>query len=98
NKNYGISAKRTLRERYKQFIKTSLTTDIDVSIEITLGLDLNEEKAKTILKHGTYLFVADEIYNSREFLQKLNGVYKASDLSEKLLKKLNSKILLKNNR
>lgn len=87
-KTFGISAKRTLRERYKQFIKTLQTTPIDVSIEITLGLDLSEEKAKTIRQHNTYLFVSDEIYNSRTFLQQIEGVYKASDLSLKLLKKL----------
>jgi hypothetical protein len=36
-RTYGIGAKRTLRERYKQFIKTSHTSKIDVMIEITLG-------------------------------------------------------------
>ncbi len=29
NKTYGIGAKRTLRERYKQFIKTAQMTNID---------------------------------------------------------------------
>ena len=47
-RSYGIGAKRTLRERYKQFIKTSQMSKIDVMIQITLGLDLNEEKAKII--------------------------------------------------
>ena len=74
-KTFGIGAKKTLRERYKQFIKTSLTTQIDVTIEITLGLDLNEAKAQTIRAHGTVLFVAEEVYSSREFLQKMDGVY-----------------------
>jgi hypothetical protein len=32
-KSYGIGAKRTLRERYKQFIKTKLTTKIDFSTD-----------------------------------------------------------------
>ena len=45
-RSYGIGAKRTLRERYKQFIKTAQMSKIDVMIQITLGLDLNEEKAK----------------------------------------------------
>lgn len=40
NRTYGIGAKRTLRERYKQFIKTAQMTEIDVMIEITLGIDL----------------------------------------------------------
>lgn len=87
-KTYGIGAKRTLRERYKQFIKTSLTSNIDVSIEITLGLDLNKEKARTIIQHGTYIFVADEIYKSREFCQTLNEVYSVKDLSMQTLQKL----------
>jgi hypothetical protein len=88
SRTYGIGAKRTLRERYKQFIKTAQMSKIDVMIEITLGLDLNEEKAKTIRNHNVYIFVADEIYNSREFLRKMNGVYSVNDLTLQTLKKL----------
>lgn len=88
NRTYGIGAKRTLRERYKQFIKTAQMSKIDVMIEITLGLDLNEEKAKTILNHNVYIFVADEVYQSREFLRKLDGVYSVKDLNFKILQKL----------
>jgi len=88
NKTYGIGAKRTLRERYKQFIKTSLTSKIDVSIQITIGVDLNEEKAKTIINHGSYIFVSDEIYQSREFLKNLKQVYSVKDLTLKTLKNL----------
>ena len=87
-KTYGIGAKRTLRERYKQFIKTALSSKIDVMIEITLGLDLNEEKAKTIITHGTYIFVADEIYQNRPFLQKLEKVKSVKDLTLTVLKNL----------
>ena len=87
-RTYGIGAKRTLRERYKQFIKTALSSDIDVMIEITLGLDLNEEKAKTIIGHGTKIFVADEIYKTREFLQRLDGVYSVKNLDLKTLQSL----------
>ncbi len=88
NRTYGIGAKRTLRERYKQFIKTALSSDIDVMIEITLGLDLNEEKAKTIIGHGTKIFVADEIYNTRGFLQELDGVYSVKNLTLETLRLL----------
>lgn len=88
NRTYGIWAKRTLRERYKQFIKTAQMSKINVMIEITLGLDLNEEKAKTILNHNVYIFVADEVYQSREFLRKLDGVYSVKDLNYKTLQKL----------
>jgi hypothetical protein len=87
-KTFGISAKKTLRERYKQFIKTSLTSNIDVSIEITLGLDLNEEKAKIIRSHNTIVFVFDEVYQSRPFLQEMEGVYSTAELTINTLKKL----------
>jgi hypothetical protein len=87
-KSYGIGAKRTLRERYKQFIKTKLTTKIDFSIQITLGLDLFEEKAKTIVSHDTYIFVADEIYQTRNFLRKIDRIYSVKDLNLKTLKNL----------
>ncbi|MEX2515192.1 MAG: hypothetical protein WD335_03615 [Candidatus Paceibacterota bacterium] len=84
----GIGAKRTLRERYKQFIKTAQMTDLDVMIEITLGLDLRQNIAEAIRNHGVYLFVADEIYKSRDYLQKIDGVYAASSLSLDLIKSL----------
>ena len=88
NKEYGIGAKRTLRERYKQFIKTALTSKIDVSIEITIGIDLSEQKAETIIAHGTYLFVSDEVYQSKDFLRKMKKVYSVKDLTMKTLKSL----------
>ena len=87
-RSFGMGAKRTLRERYKQFIKTSLSSKIDVMIEITLGLDLNKQKAETIVAHGTIIFVADEIYQSREYLQKIDGVYSVKNLNLKTLKSL----------
>lgn len=86
-KTYGIGAKRTLRERYKQFIKTALTSKIDVMITITLGVDLNEEKAKTIASHGTFIFVSDEIYRTRKFLHNIDKVYSVKDLNLATLKK-----------
>ncbi len=87
-RTYGIGAKKTLRERYKKFIKTAITSYIDVIIEVTLGLDLNEEKARTIINHGTIIFVADEIYRNRPFLQKINGIYSAESLTLEMLKSL----------
>jgi hypothetical protein len=87
-RTFGIGAKRTLRERYKQFIKTAQMSRIDVMIEITLGVDLNETKAKSILSHGIHLFVSDEIYKSRTFLQKLKGVYSVKKLNLQFLKSL----------
>jgi len=88
NKTYGIGAKRTLRERYKQFIKTAQMTTIDVMIEITLGIDLTEEKVKAIRNHNVYLFVADEIYNAYQYLQDNDGVYSSQDLTLETLEKL----------
>lgn len=85
NRSYGISAKKTLRERYKQFIKTANTTPIDIMIEITLGVDLTLEKAKTIRDHDVYIFVADEIYSTRKNLQQLEGVYSVVDFTKQTL-------------
>lgn len=87
-RTFGVGAKRTLRERYKQFIKTAITSNIDVMIEITLGVDLNEEKAKTITNHGTVIMIADEIYQNRSFLKNMRGVYSVKDLSLEFLKSL----------
>jgi len=84
-RSYGIGAKKTLRERYKQFIKTGLTSDIDVMIEITIGLDLNKTKAETIRNHGTYIFLADEIYNEREYFKEIEGVFPTSQLDRETL-------------
>lgn len=88
DRSFGIGAKRTLRERYKQFIKTAQTSKIDVMIEITLGTDLNEEKAKIIVNHGTYIFVSDEIYQEKEYLQKMDRIYSVKDLTLDTLKVL----------
>jgi hypothetical protein len=84
-KTFGIGAKRTLRERYKQFIKTAQMSNIDVMIEITLGIDLTEEKVKSIRKHDVFLFVADEIFNSYEYLRNTDGVYSSKNLTTKVL-------------
>jgi hypothetical protein len=87
-RQYGIGAKRTLRERYKQFIKTVQMSKLDVMIEITLGTDLRENIAKAIRAHGVYLFVADEVYEAKEYLQKIEGIFPASELSLTLLEEL----------
>ncbi|MBL0687413.1 MAG: hypothetical protein JJV95_05925 [Sulfurospirillum sp.] len=88
NRTYGIGAKRTLRERYKQFIKTAQMSKIDVMIEITLGIDLTEEKVKSIRNHGVFLFISDEIYRSYQYLQDIDGVYSSKDLTLKVLESL----------
>lgn len=88
NRTYGIGAKRTLRERYKQFIKTSQMSHLDVMIEITLGVDLTEEKVKAIRNHNVYLFISDEIYQQFNYLKNIKGIYSTKDLSLDLLKNL----------
>ncbi|KIM07751.1 MAG: hypothetical protein KU29_06220 [Sulfurovum sp. FS06-10] len=88
NKTYGIGAKRTLRERYKQFIKTAQMTPIDVMIEITLGIDLTPEKVRAIRNHGIFLFVADEIYQENSYLKETKGIYSSEDLTMKVLLEL----------
>lgn len=92
DKQFGIGAKRTLRERYKQFIKTAqMSKNLDVMIEITLGTDLRENIAKSIRAHGVYLFVADEIYVAKEYLKNIDGIFPASALSLDLLEQISKK-------
>ncbi len=88
-KTYGIGAKRTLRERYKQFIKTTQMSKLDVMIEITLGTDVRKNIAEAIVKHGVFLFVADEVYDEKVFLKKIKGVYPSRDFNLKTLRNLN---------
>ena len=87
-KTYGIGAKRTLRERYKQFIKTAQMSPIDVMIEITLGTDLTVEKANAIVNHGIYLFIAEEIYQNNVDWQNMANIYSCKDLTLATLKTL----------
>jgi hypothetical protein len=88
-KTIGIGAKRTLRERYKQFIKTAHTSQLDVMICITLGVDATEDKVHTICsQHNVILFVADEIYEARPYLQNEANCYSVKDLTLKTLNKL----------
>lgn len=88
HKTYGIGAKRTLRERYKQFIKTAQMSKIDVMIEITLGIDLTKDKVEAIRNHNIYLFVADEVYTQNKYLQSIEGIFSVTDLTMNTLKKL----------
>jgi hypothetical protein len=89
NRSFGISTKRTLRERYKQFKKLP-NSDADIFIHITSGLDLNEKKAETITNRefGCYIFVYPEIYAEREDLQKNRKVFSTLDLTTEVLEKL----------
>ena len=88
DKTFGIGAKRTLRERYKQFIKTAQMSRIDVMIEITLGTDLTLEKALSIRNHNVVLFVSSEVYQDNKYLQDMEGVYSSKEISMNLLNDL----------
>jgi len=69
-KKCGISAKRTLRERYKQNLEHTDLLDVDYMFVITLGLDLNETTMNNILsKNGNYIIVSKEQYELKAFLQ-----------------------------
>lgn len=85
-KTYGIGAKRTLRERYKQFSKKP--KDLDIMIEITLGFDLTKEKATNISNDKVIIFIADEIYNTRTYLQEMKNIYPSSKFNLETLRQL----------
>ena len=84
---FGISAKKSLRERYKQYVNTSGDgSSLDVMMTITLGTDLNKAKADTLVnQYGVYVFVSPEVYEERKYLQKFNKVYPIFDLTTDLL-------------
>jgi hypothetical protein len=91
NKQCGISAKRTLRERYKQNFEDVELLDVDFMFLITLGIDLNEEKLNNILqKNGIYVVVAQEVYDSKEYLKNNNRVISSENLNKDNLIKLTS--------
>lgn len=90
-KKFGISAKRTLRERYKQFLNTSLEIDVDIMIEITLGTDVTRTRVDSITgTYGVVLLVADEVYEhpSYGYLRDNKNVFKTSELDQGLLGRL----------
>lgn len=91
NKKCGISAKRTLRERYKQNFEDVDLLDVDYMFLITLGIDLNEDKLNNILqKHGIYIIVSNEVYESKGYLKNNSRVLSSKDISKKVLEKLTS--------
>lgn len=65
DKTVGVSAKRTLRERYKQnFEDNNLLGDVDYMALITLGIDLNKDKMDDILaKKGIFIIVSGDVYD-----------------------------------
>ncbi|WP_109741084.1 hypothetical protein [Arcicella aurantiaca] len=89
DKSIGVSAKRTLRERYKQNHESIENLDVDMMFLITLGIDLNEDKVKYITqKEGHYIFVANDIFSTRSFLTREKKVYPINELTNELIKTL----------
>lgn len=89
-KKIGISSKRTLRERYKQFLHYTNDIDVDVLINITIGVDLNKQKLDNISKYGIYTVVADEIYEKdyNEFMRLDNLVVRSSEFNKDFLDRI----------
>lgn len=88
-KKVGVSAKRTLRERYKQNHEDIDVLDVDYVFLFTLGTDLNKDKLEHILqKKGIYVVVADEIYKEREYLKNNFKVISSKNLSKETLESL----------
>lgn len=93
-KFYGVSAKRTLRERYKQNFEDVNQLSVDAMFLITLGIDLNEEKLNNIMqRHGYYVVVAQEVYDARDYMKKNRRVISSSDFNKKYLEKFFTKFV-----
>ena len=58
---------------------------------ITLGIDLNEDKLNNILqKKGIYVIVAQEVYESKEYLKNNSRVISSEKLDRECLLNLTS--------
>lgn len=88
-KRAGISAKRTLRERYKQNHEDVAQLAVDYLFVFTLGTDLNADKVGSLLqKNGSYIVVADEVYKAKDYLQGNPRIISSSSLSTKTLSEI----------
>ena len=88
-KKYGVSAKRTLRERYKQNFEDVDFLTVDAMFLITLGIDLNEDKLNNILqKNGQFVIVADEIYETKDYLKNNPRVLSSKNITKDVIKNL----------
>ena len=85
DKTVGVSAKRTLRERYKQnFEDNNLLGDVDYMALITLGIDLNKDKMDNILaKKGIFIIVSGDVYDmpNNEYLRQNSKIIPSYDLN-----------------
>lgn len=93
-KVYGVSAKRTLRERYKQNFEDVNQLSVDAMFLVTLGIDLNEEKLNNIMqRHGYYVVVAQEVYDSKQYFKKNGRVISSKNFNKETLRKLFQKFI-----
>ncbi len=88
-KIYGVSAKRTLRERYKQNFEDVNLLSVEAMFLITLGIDLNEEKLNNIMqRHGYFVVVSQEVYESHSYFKKNKRVISSKNFNKEFLEKL----------
>lgn len=93
-KLYGVNAKRTLRERYKQNFEDVNQLSVDAMFLVTLGIDLNEEKLNNIMqRHGYYVVVAQEVYDSKKYFKKNGRVISSKNFNIESLRKLFKKFI-----
>ncbi len=91
-KKIGVSAKRTLRERYKQNHENIIDLEVDAMILVTLGIDLNKAKVDYILeKEKHYIFVASDLYEQIEYFYNNEKVFPLSELNKETLCNLQKK-------
>ena len=53
-----------------------------------MGIDLTEEKVKSIINYSVFLFVADEVYQNISYLKIIDGAYSSKVLTIHTLKSL----------
>ncbi|MCL2630914.1 MAG: hypothetical protein FWD49_05285 [Firmicutes bacterium] len=83
----GVSAKRTLRERYKQNLENTELLDVDYMFVVTLGLDLNETTLNNILsKNGNYVIVSKEQFALKEYLRTNDKVIPSDKIKESFVR------------
>lgn len=79
----GVSAKRTLRERYKQNHRSVNELSVSKMLIVTLGSDLNEAKMNNILElQGQYILVASEVYSKSSYMIECPRVFSSDNIQE----------------
>lgn len=88
-KIYGVNAKRTLRERYKQNFEDVNQLSVEAMFLVTLGTDLNQDKLNNIMqRHGYYVVVAQEVYDNHDYFKNNKRVISSKNFNAETLRKL----------